>query len=460
MATRQNPSRAAKQKALCANTELAKPVRKTPAKRKTSESRKPDGPDSAETSPENENAADPEGSMPSKGVKHTDTGEKAPSTDGQLIETTVTTTRASETQEISTSTIVKTPTPEEGLDGKDLKDPEFSPPSSKRRRQAKPKKPELDENGNEIPKVIKPRAPKSSAKLGFTPYPDHAAPSAEQCYEVNRRLGKAHGLSERPETIIVDNSVSGCGEVPHVLDALLRTILSAATTNSNSARAFQGVIERFGLVDEEGNAVKGPIAGADDKKESFKKEAEATEDKEGGVKDEDAVPKDHGDAVKSEVAENQPRPLKLAEDDINEQLFVKAGLGTVNWNAVRLAPVSELREAIWRGGLADSKSKNIKTILDMVFEQNMPKTEAEGKSENQITLDFLASLDYLCSVKDDEEVREKLQSFPGVGLKTATCVMCMCKLSSKLIYSCRMILTYPTGLGRKSCTHIRIPHSP
>ena len=213
--------------------------------------------------------------------------------------------------------------------------------------------------------------------------------------------------------------------MPHVLDALLRTILSAATTNTNSARAFQGVIDRFELVDEDGKAVKGPTT--DDKKllpEAIKTESEPVVSQVLAKQEGNEADNGSNDVAQSVLPEKQVKPEKFAEDDINEQLFIKAGLGTVNWNAVRLAPAAELREAIWRGGLADSKSKNIKTILDMVFEQNMPKRDGEPTKDNgkdQITLDFLASLDYLRSVEDNEQVREKLQSFPGVGLKTAMC---------------------------------------
>ena len=96
---------------------------------------------------------------------------------------------------------------------------------------------------------------KKKNKYGFmpgeTPYPDYANPSAEECYEVNRILSKVHGKVTPPEKIPVPSvTVAGCGEVPSVLDALIRTRLSAATTGANSSRAFQGLVKTYGIIKE------------------------------------------------------------------------------------------------------------------------------------------------------------------------------------------------------------------
>jgi endonuclease III len=76
------------------------------------------------------------------------------------------------------------------------------------------------------------------------------------------------------------------------------------------------------------------------------------------------------------------------------------------WEEVRDAPVDEIEEAIRPGGISRIKSARIKSIL-----QALPKT-AEGEP----TLDWLA----------DESVAEAqryLCSLPGVGRKTAACVL-------------------------------------
>jgi endonuclease-3 len=76
------------------------------------------------------------------------------------------------------------------------------------------------------------------------------------------------------------------------------------------------------------------------------------------------------------------------------------------WGAVRDAPVDELEYAIRPGGISKVKSARIKAIL-----QAVPRT-ADGEP----TLDWLAEL----SVPDAQGY---LCSLPGVGRKTAACVL-------------------------------------
>ncbi|KAL8987730.1 MAG: hypothetical protein Q9169_008661, partial [Polycauliona sp. 2 TL-2023] len=82
---------------------------------------------------------------------------------------------------------------------------------------------------------------------GMSPFPDWPHPTPEECQEVNDLLSSIHGTVKVPETIPEPSAtVAGCGEVPSVLDALIRTLLSAATSGTNSSRAFQGLIEEYG----------------------------------------------------------------------------------------------------------------------------------------------------------------------------------------------------------------------
>ncbi len=78
-----------------------------------------------------------------------------------------------------------------------------------------------------------------------------------------------------------------------------------------------------------------------------------------------------------------------------------------SWDAVRDAPVDELEEAIRPGGISRIKSARIKSILSRISET------APG---GELTLDWLA----------DETVADAqryLTSLPGVGRKTAACVL-------------------------------------
>ena len=216
---------------------------------------------------------------------------------------------------------------------------------------------------------------------GVSPFPDWPHPTPEECQQVNDLLSSIHGKVKAPEQIPEPSAtVAGCGEVPSVLDALIRTLLSAATSGSNSSRAFQGLIEEYGR-------------------------------KSTGI-----------------------------------------GKGSVDWDAVRRSDVSRVFNAIKSGGLADVKSKKIKLILDMVYEENQARrnalvkarqeadaTKAAGiapegaEHESQETKDVeiqaadedVLSLDYLHSMPSQEAFNHMLR-YPGIGVKTASCVTMFC----------------------------------
>jgi endonuclease III len=78
-----------------------------------------------------------------------------------------------------------------------------------------------------------------------------------------------------------------------------------------------------------------------------------------------------------------------------------------SWEDVRDAPVDELEEAIRPGGISKVKSARIKDILLAITE-----TSPEG----QLGLDWLRALSV-------PEAQEYLCSLPGVGRKTAACVL-------------------------------------
>jgi endonuclease III len=211
---------------------------------------------------------------------------------------------------------------------------------------------------------------------GITPFPEWEAPSAEDCEEVYRRLANIHGEAKAPEKIPAPSlEVSGCGEVPSVLDALIRTRLSANTSNRNSSAAFRGLVSTFGIVDK-------------------------------GI-----------------------------------------GKGSVDWNKVRTAPLPTIVESIKTGGLAQVKGKDIKAILELVYEENTKRREAfleeksggkasgisgaDGKTQGQKDLEILKtdqeilSLDHIHGMAPDEAM-QTLTKFPGIGVKTASCVILFC----------------------------------
>ncbi|KAJ4319649.1 hypothetical protein N0V94_003791 [Neodidymelliopsis sp. IMI 364377] len=246
--------------------------------------------------------------------------------------------------------------------------------TAKPRKATKSKKEDADDLVKKATSTDK-KTPRKKASYGLTPgqtpYPNYPNPTAEECEEVTRLLSKVHGTVTVPKTIPAPSlEVSGCGEVPSVLDALIRTRLSAATSGANSSRAFAGLVSRFGILQS-------------------------------GV-----------------------------------------GKGSVDWNAVRKADVKEIFEAIKSGGLADVKSKDIKKILQMVWEENQARRDAlksesttapgedneetkEKDAEMQKADEDIVSLDHLHLLSNDDAFAH-LTSYPGIGPKTASCVLLFC----------------------------------
>jgi endonuclease-3 len=76
-----------------------------------------------------------------------------------------------------------------------------------------------------------------------------------------------------------------------------------------------------------------------------------------------------------------------------------------SWEAVRDAPVEEIEEAIRPGGISKVKSARIQAILVAI-------TDRRG----ELSLDWMTEVPL-------EEARDFLCSLPGVGRKTAACVL-------------------------------------
>ncbi|KAI0201744.1 DNA glycosylase [Astrocystis sublimbata] len=213
---------------------------------------------------------------------------------------------------------------------------------------------------------------------GRSPFPDWQAPSAAQCEEVYQMLAEVHGdvNFKQPATIPAPSlEVAGCGEVPFVLEALLRTLLSGAVTFDGADHMVKAIIAKYGIIQDE-----------------------------------------------------------LAK-------------GSIDWNKVRLSTVEELEQTIHIGGLAKVKAKAIKGTLDMVYQDNIDRRNAylvekatgvpatiygaSEKTQGQKDLEMLKtdrnilSLDHLHGLSADEAMRQ-FTKFPGIGVKTAACVILFC----------------------------------
>ena len=89
------------------------------------------------------------------------------------------------------------------------------------------------------------------------------------------------------------------------------------------------------------------------------------------------------------------------------------------WEDMRDAPVDEIELAIRPGGISKVKSARIKSILRAIGELPRPEGAPEpGRpgGDDHLSLDWLPSLSV-------PEAQRYLTSLPGVGRKTAACVM-------------------------------------
>ena len=211
---------------------------------------------------------------------------------------------------------------------------------------------------------------------GVSPYPDWPHPTPEECYEVNDLLTKLHGKQGAPPKIPPPSlTITGCGEVPSILDALVRTLLSGNTTGRNSGAAMKGLVAKFGTLKE-------------------------------GI-----------------------------------------GKGSLDYNAIRRAPLEDVIDAIKEGGMQKKKGMYIKMLLDIVYEENKARHDAllvakevddsaapkgaenETKEQKDAEIvraqDHVLSLDHIHYLEKDDAITT-MTKYPQIGVKTAACVVLFC----------------------------------
>lgn len=100
-----------------------------------------------------------------------------------------------------------------------------------------------------------------------------------------------------------------------------------------------------------------------------------------------------------------------------------------SWEGVRTAPVAEVEEAIRPGGISKVKSARIRAILDAIASTPAParagSDRAAGVAAAAVTkgrAPSALSLDWMREAPIAES-RDYLISLPGVGRKTAACVL-------------------------------------
>jgi endonuclease III len=93
-----------------------------------------------------------------------------------------------------------------------------------------------------------------------------------------------------------------------------------------------------------------------------------------------------------------------------------------DWRRVRDAPLAEVEEAIRPGGISKVKSARIQAILRAIGASPLEVEGVEGHPHDAGREADRLSLDWLPSVPL-EQARDYLVALPGVGRKTAACVL-------------------------------------
>ncbi|MFI5005117.1 MAG: endonuclease III domain-containing protein [Solirubrobacterales bacterium] len=118
----------------------------------------------------------------------------------------------------------------------------------------------------------------------------------------------------------------------------------------------------------------------------------------------------HGDPL----AELVLTVLSQSTNDRNRDVaYLRLRTRLQTWEAVRDAPLEVVEEAIRPGGISKVKSDRIQRILRAI---SAGRAETPGGPPGELSLDWLAEAPL-------EEAREYLTGLPGVGRKTAACVL-------------------------------------
>jgi endonuclease III len=123
--------------------------------------------------------------------------------------------------------------------------------------------------------------------------------------------------------------------------------------------------------------------------------------------------------------------LSQSTNDRNRDVaFLRLRTRFPAWEAVRDAPVAEIEEAIRPGGISKVKSVRIQAILRAMTETPGPPSHGNERADGAGTSGAVhagdeageLSLDWLPDV-ELAEARDYLTELPGVGRKTAACVL-------------------------------------
>ncbi|TVY81931.1 putative DNA glycosylase [Lachnellula suecica] len=215
--------------------------------------------------------------------------------------------------------------------------------------------------------ALKKKAHKYKLDYEKSLFPNHPLPTPEAAQEVYRLLAKEHGESKAP-TKVPPPSVtqSGCGEVPDLLDALLRTVLSANTSGKNSGMALKGLLAAFGAVN-----------GSPDWHAASRAKAE----------------------------------------DITKAIH-RGGLSVIKGKRIKeILNIVRDQNIERRDALLEEKATG--KPADVLATSHLTPVQKDAEiariKENPLTMDWIFE------IKKDSDVLDELIKLPGIGMKTASC---------------------------------------
>ena len=237
---------------------------------------------------------------------------------------------------------------------------------------------ELIDDTKQPPKKRAKKAHPYGLTPGETPFPDWPHPTKDECQIVHDLLLGTIPPERRKKFFPPDDIpppsevVAGCGEVPSILDALIRTLLSAATNGQNSSNAFQGLVKRFGLATD--GLGKGSV--------NWNAVHEASHE-------------EVFDAIKcGGLAKNKSKNIKKLLAMVHQE------------NQERLAALLKAQEA----GSPDNADEEEKAERAL---------ELRALEKGILTLDYYHHLEKNAALST-------FTHYPGIGVKTAACVNLFC----------------------------------
>jgi endonuclease III len=266
---------------------------------------------------------------------------------------------------------------------KDVKDTDEDFEEEKAKKKQTSKRKAIDDGSEPAPKKQRVKKHPYGLTHGVTPYPSKIEPTPEQCKEVFLILRDLHSNGDH-EKYIQPTAVqsrsdalsrAGCGDVPDLLDALLRTVLSAATTFNNANKAADGLTKVYGK----------RVQGAG--KDSFNWEAV------------------HKGSI--ETLQNAIRPGGL---HMMKSKTIKHNLDLIYKDNCKR------RDAL----LTEKETGEPADIIGIEnMSQEQKDFELERFSVNMLTLDHILEMSKV-------EAIDEMTKLKGIGVKTAACVVLFC----------------------------------